>query len=159
MRRARIYERTTLESLSVTTAKRKRFIPTPLPLAQKESVASLETATAFSFCNQGESLALPLLALARRLDTTASLFPRSHTTKRARIGESFTLAIFIDRHADKSARNDRKIGFFIQDSRDCGVALCDSKNLGVGVTFGGNDCPQIFRNARMLTQYRIYERR
>lgn len=71
MRRARIYEHTTLvrESLSVITAKRKRFIPSPLPLAQKDK------ATAFSFCNQGESLALPLLALARRLDTTASLLP------------------------------------------------------------------------------------
>ncbi|MDL0083092.1 hypothetical protein NYG90_10540, partial [Helicobacter sp. XJK30-2] len=54
---------------------RKRFIPTPLPLTQKESVASLETVTAFSFCNQGESLALPLLALARRRDTTARLTP------------------------------------------------------------------------------------
>ena len=49
------------------TAKRKRFIPTPLPLTQKEK------ATAFSFCNQGESLASPLLALARRRDTTARL--------------------------------------------------------------------------------------
>lgn len=54
------------------------------------------------------------------------------------------------------ARNDRKRGFFKQDSRVCCGALCDSKNLWVGVTFGGNDCPQIFRNARMLTQDRIY---
>lgn len=54
------------------------------------------------------------------------------------------------------ARNDRKRGFFKQDSRACCGALCDSKNLWVGVTFGGNDCPQIFRNARMLTQDRIY---
>lgn len=61
----------------------------------------------------------------------------------------------MDCHADKSARNDRKRGFFKQDSRDCGGALCDSKNLWVGVTLSGNDCPQIFRNARMLTQDRI----
>lgn len=54
------------------------------------------------------------------------------------------------------ARNDRKRGFFKQDSRACCGALGDSKNLWVGVTFGGNDCPQIFRNARMLTQDRIY---
>lgn len=54
------------------------------------------------------------------------------------------------------ARNDRKRGFFTQDSRACCGALCDSKNLWVGVTFGGNDCPQFFRNARMLTQDRIY---
>lgn len=57
-----------------------------------------------------------------------------------------------------AARNDGKEALYKQDSRDCGGALCDSKNLRVGVTFGGNDCPQIFRNARMLTQYRIYEK-
>lgn len=64
----------------------------------------------------------------------------------------------MDCHASTSAlaRNDGKRGFFTQDSRVCGGALCDSKNLGVGVTFGGNDCSQIFRNARMLTQDRIY---
>ena len=49
-------------TFSTTSAKRKRFIPSTLPLAQKESVASLETATAVSFCNQGENLAIPLLA-------------------------------------------------------------------------------------------------
>lgn len=32
------------------------------------------------------------------------------------------------------ARNDRKRGFFKQDSRACCGALCDSKNLWVGVT-------------------------
>lgn len=59
----------------------------------------------------------------------------------------------MDCHASTSAlaRNDGKRGFFKQDSRACCGALCDSKNLWVGVTFGGNDCPQIFRNARMLT--------
>ena len=29
----------------------------------------------------------------------------------------------MDCHADKSARNDRKSGFFTQDSRDCGGAV------------------------------------
>lgn len=35
-------------------------------------------------------------------------------------------------HASTSAlaRNDGKRGFFTQDSRSCGGALCDSKNLG-----------------------------
>ena len=42
-----------------------------------------------------------------------------------------------------------------KDSRSCGGALCDCKNLGVGVTFGGNDCPKFLPNARMLTQDRI----
>ena len=56
------------ETCPSTAAKRKRFIPLPSPLTQKEK------ATAFSFCNQGGSLALPLLALARRRDTTARHF-------------------------------------------------------------------------------------
>lgn len=68
-----------------------------------------------------------------------------------------TRGLIMDCHAlPCKARNDRKRGFFKQDSRACCGALCDSKNLWVGVTFGGNDCPQIFRNARMLTQDRIY---
>ena len=61
----------------------------------------------------------------------------------------------MDCHAAKAARNDRKEALYKQDSRSCGGALCDSKNLWVGVTLSGNDCPQIFRNARMLTQDRI----
>ena len=56
------------ETCRSTATKRKRFIPLPSPLTQKEK------ATAFSFCNQGGSLALPLLALARRRDTTARHF-------------------------------------------------------------------------------------
>ena len=57
------------ETCPSTAAKRKRFIPLPSPLTQKDK------ATAFSFCNQGGSLAFPLLALARRRDTTARLTP------------------------------------------------------------------------------------
>ena len=60
------------------SAKRKRFIPTPLPLAQKEK------ATAFSFCNQGESLALPLLAKKRRRDTAARLVSAFWTPRSGR---------------------------------------------------------------------------
>ena len=60
----------------------------------------------------------------------------------------------MDCHADKSARNDRKRGFFTQDSRSCGGAVdfhrlqrilgfcddfvrCEKKHKGV--TFSGND--------------------
>ena len=66
------------------------------------------------------------------------------------------IVVCMDCHADKSARNDRKEALYKQDSRDCGGALCDCKKLGVGVILSGNDCPQFFRNARMLTQDRIY---
>ena len=58
-------------TFSTTSAKRKRFIPSTLPLAQKESVASLETATAVSFCNQGESLAISASSIKSAGDTTA----------------------------------------------------------------------------------------
>ncbi|WP_415580399.1 MBOAT family O-acyltransferase, partial [Helicobacter labetoulli] len=55
----------TQTTLSTTTAKEKRFIPSPLPLAQKSK------ATAFLFCNQGESLAISASSIKSAGDTTA----------------------------------------------------------------------------------------
>ncbi|ETD27615.1 hypothetical protein HMPREF2087_00533 [Helicobacter canis NCTC 12740] len=55
----------TQATLSTTTAKEKRFIPSPLPLAQKSK------ATAFLFCNQGESLAISASSTQAAIGTTA----------------------------------------------------------------------------------------
>ena len=55
----------TQATLSTTTAKEKRFIPSPLPLAQKSK------ASAFLFCNQGESLAISASSTQAAIGTTA----------------------------------------------------------------------------------------
>ena len=55
----------TQATLSTATAKEKRFIPSPLPLAQKSK------ATAFLFCNQGESLAISASSTQAAIGTTA----------------------------------------------------------------------------------------
>ena len=84
------------------SAKRKRFIPTPLPLAQKEK------ATAVSFCNQGESLALPLLAKKRRRDTTARLVSAFWTPRSGREEVAPCGAIEKIDSASAESRNDNK---------------------------------------------------
>ena len=55
----------TQATLSTTTAKEKRFILSPLPLAQKRK------ATAFLFYNQGESLAISTSSTQAAMGTTA----------------------------------------------------------------------------------------
>ena len=72
------------ETRSALSAKRKRFIPSTLPLAQKEKATAFSKEATLSFCNQGESLALPLLAKKRRRDTTARLVSAFWTPRSGR---------------------------------------------------------------------------
>ena len=64
----------------------------------------------------------------------------------------------MDCHAEKSARNDRKRGFFTQDSRSCGGALQALKNLGKVSDLVGRAFHKFFNLVKLPTQYRIYER-
>ena len=62
----------------------------------------------------------------------------------------------MDCHAAHAARNDRKRGFFTQDSRDCGGALQALKNLGKVSDLVGRAFHKFFNLVKLPTQDRIY---